>query len=747
MPKINLKSVNFTNLSKVVDTVVSASADLSYGRRFTFSIGADTSKGLVFNDLFKKAQKLVKDAHTAEELVEVDKFIDRLIIVEKDAIKEYDDRDDCMYKFRTFFHRLFGGAFFGTHLNRLGSLKSKVDLKKEDLFSQSFRQNNSILYSFIEERFEVNVGNQIYDIQGEVADSNELTLKIQKKEDLGSGIGLLLIKFDSEKNVSFEFEGEAGKTSDIYRTHLRDMIVIEANNRVKKQQEGAIALNTIKAFVQKHHRTCRVMFEGKEFVVSNGRFKDGITPSINIQENKYRGSRTGLLSIGTNPSGEDGCEFEGNKTYAVPAHAAPLFNEVISHTYKGSSDYTKPKLSVVREGLKRIPEWHLNELCKRMKGGKDLRVEFLAEDLVPEEGLDGGGVKRDYVANLVESLQERESLFACVDGFLKMPRTLSPDFKCRDAEALTYQNLGYLFRVACEPDRDPIATGQFFSDALFKAVLSLEQFELEDNIVNADITLKIAKVVLAHLDSNSTPAIKNVIGCLDMNVSTLERMESDNEVLCYAAAIMGDDYTDDMGTPLLEIILNDPEKFLATLHSRILESKNLIDELNGVSLGSMTDPLFHIAIGMNQCDKTKCEEWAYFRERELMELSNAIQGSLDRLSITSSIGWNEDSEHVNVTKKVKWLIEWIEQDATEAEIKTFLKFITGATSLISGKQIHINVQVLPMPYPIANSCALVLNISDQMSYGNWKQVQWDDSKESFIRNLKGAIAGEGFQLE
>ena len=141
MPKLNLNSINFNNLSKI--EVTSASKDRPYGRRFKVKLEDGSHQEVVFSDLFKKALDLLNKANTIDKRTDLQNFLYKLDRVENAAKDEYEKRSG-LYKFRTFFHRLFGGAFLGSHSERLEYIINIVD--RAQMNSLYFYRDNLFLY-------------------------------------------------------------------------------------------------------------------------------------------------------------------------------------------------------------------------------------------------------------------------------------------------------------------------------------------------------------------------------------------------------------------------------------------------------------------------------------------------------------------------------------------------------------------------------------------------------------------------
>lgn len=720
-----LKSINLENIHQA--TVVSSASNVScsYGRRFTVALG-DDSKDVVLNDLFERAKKLQKSASTARELYEVHQFIEKLKAAEVVAAKTYKDRG-CIYKIRTWFHRLFGAAFLGSHLDRLQQLVKKVHSKQDahiEAFKTFFQQNQPNFKSFTNKSFEFQLDGQIYVIKGGVGD----TLIVQE-----SGSDLITIGLNAQNECILQLDDSSPKIAI-----LLNEILNEADLRMLKEQEFLNSLTLIRSVASKIG-AISLDFEGKKYVVSNNENLTSIQKEI---------PSSGYFSMLFQSSTRVVFEFRKNEVPEIPDALLPLYDAVILETYKRSSNYSNfGKVNVVRDGIKHIPEWHLAKLCKCLMGGHLLDVKFLMENLEENEGFDRGGVKRDYITTLVAAIQDSKDLFAAVEGSLKLPRigrrndAVIP--KCTKEEEATFRNLGYLFAYCHRSTPSGgnyedflISTGRFFSDALFKAALSINEYDCSSQVHE-----QIATILLQALSSSDLA--ENIVSLLELNENSLKSILDDDEKLYLAALYAGEDaYTDDNGDPDIEIITNDKAKFIQDLRTGIYKDKDLIKELKGIPLGSILEPVYQVAKGMQS---GMPRGWSSFRKMDIAAVSDKIQGSIDRKKIVAGI--QVISPDSIVIKKSNWLKKWVENEATDEELKSFLKFVTGGASLPEGKKLNIAAQTVGQPFPTACTCALILSISGNVNYIKWDKSLWDDTKESFIRNLKQAITVDGFQVK
>ncbi len=639
---LNLKSIQFDNLNQVKVSASASNVGRSYGRRFTVSIG-ENSKDVTLKDLYKKAQKLTKKATSASELNDVNSFIAKLENAETAAAKIYKDRDDCVYKFRSWFHRFFGGAFLGSHMDRFEKLHNKLL-----------------------DKFEV----------------------MKNLEAVGTILGICDTPENLIKSVNLTLENLNNST---------------------------------------------VNFGHKKF---NVWVQDN---TLNFQEKSKIGKENGLLQIKL--ENQYTIIYEGEEKKSIPEEAKPLFNAVLLQMYKNSSVYRKDNfsdlyISIRREGLDLDPEWHLEQFC--MNPGSFV-VKF-----VGEAGIDDGGLSREYVGKLASMISDRQGLFADVEGSLKIPRIVRANedsvLYCNPNQIRVYNNFGkFIFRCYKSHSSDSLTTGRLFSDALFKAAFSLSGSELKaGSIKNQEAQVRVAKILLNHLDDGGSNTIQNVIQCFNLLDCDLDVV---SDQLKMALFLMGEEtsepYMDDNLDPDIEKIKSKSDQFKKDLFETLMKNSHIVDQLNQISLGSMIDPIFQIAVGMRD------KNWDSIRMDSVDNFSSKVQGSMDRVNIIESIDC--ESNNLNIIRKVEWIKEWI-AETTDADVKAFLKFATGSTSLPSNqKPIYINVQLIPTPFPTASTCSSAVSISDQMRYHRWREDLWDDTKEAFIRNLQVSINTEGFQ--
>ena len=159
---------------------------------------------------------------------------------------------------------------------------------------------------------------------------------------------------------------------------------------------------------------------------------------------------------------------------------------------------------------------------------------------------------------------------------------------------------------------------------------------------------------------------------------------------------------------------------------------------------------FYIAQGMKSViHKTqKDSKWNTFAKKDFLTVSGKIQGSLDTTLIASSIDSSCNSLNALIRKKGDWLRNWIKDpNTTVHEIRNFLLFATGSTSLPHGQKIRLAKQYNKyLPVPKAHTCSYVLEIAPTACGALGPEFN-DGKEEGFLRALQIAIANPtGYQM-
>jgi hypothetical protein len=138
-----------------------------------------------------------------------------------------------------------------------------------------------------------------------------------------------------------------------------------------------------------------------------------------------------------------------------------------------------------------------------------MSVSFLRDDMRVDEGVDAGGLSRDYMDELFAGIiQSKKNLFKHANSSLALPHSdmryengQFPKLGSRDCSLFNSigQIIMYCYRSLGRP-----SLGRHFDDALFKAVLCLTAKEIDQpyNNLKLETKLKIGKALLeVHQDS------------------------------------------------------------------------------------------------------------------------------------------------------------------------------------------------------------------------------------------------------
>jgi hypothetical protein len=421
--------------------------------------------------------------------------------------------------------------------------------------------------------------------------------------------------------------------------------------------------------------------------------------------------------------------------------------------------YDRPQLvleiELVRRSLKERPIYHLYELCKAIQAARrayvlpQIHVKFLKDDLSLAQGVDGGGLTRDYLNDLFAGFIECEDLrlHKIKETSLYIPevsRASSEDGYGRkwivfltEPEKDFYANLGFLLHfcyVYNGVSGASYAIGRYFPDALFKAVLSLTRGEILTPFENLPFStyLKICKNLaegyeesmfdrwIALLLASNNPSDKNVLEAAD---------------IAFYAGFLANDLLTENETPDREKILKNGDRVMHQLRDALFTREGSY----GV-FGKQLAPIHAIALGMRSFDSsTEGNFWESFRGNIFYkELSLQIQGSMNREEIVSHIQLDVDligTIREEIAKKTEWLKEWILYEASDEEVSKTLKFFTGSSSFSTGVTIHVRKQADDfIPLPRARTCTPEIELSP-IQTGS-KNGYNDFSKANFIKSFR-----------
>lgn len=549
------------------------------------------------------------------------------------------------------------------------------------------------------------------------------------------------------------------------------------------QQFSTADLMTFRAALLKTGRIVVDLGEEGKFVV----WYNKIYSAINIQdEGSYNAViQDGKLGIIIDEDGKINSLKINN--IIQPNHSTTVPNEFLSRLHacfnkalEVSSAYTlidpqhswvaPIQIAIVRRGLKEIPEFHLQNLSRAIENkikttvDPKIKVSFLKDDLNLANGIDAGGLSRDYFDDLFDGIQLSKELdFVTIQGSsLVLPHSKEEYTSIQglpilnDQEKSVYQDIGkvisYCYHSQIVPGHyeKTYLIGRHFDDALFHAALCLTAEEIDTPFENLTLQTKL-KMCEALLDVRAKAGMD--VNFLAKRIKWLNKLKNlDQKELGEAAfdvmyaECLSEDFIKD-AEPDVEKISKNLKQFEACLIDAIFSQNGGYGQL-GVQLA----PIHAIAQGMKSIchprpfqDPNDNHYWnTTFHLINPAAFSNKVQGTLNRKEIAAQIKVDsnlQDSDKLEIEKKIIWLQEWIEDEkegASEEELKDLLKFLTGSSSLPKDKDIHVIAQCgTYYPVPIAHTCSFEMELAPMAAtYG----VEFDDfNKKNFIKSLKELV--------
>lgn len=254
--------------------------------------------------------------------------------------------------------------------------------------------------------------------------------------------------------------------------------------------------------------------------------KAPILEIINIQDahNYNKSNQDGKIGIIITPTGEISSIHVNNlPANEVPPDKLPLFQAGYSKALEISSRYeTIPgsdqlaegntcivRIQAIKRGLLEVPLFHLSNLTGALtkliyRGDPTTMVSYLRNDLTTDDGIDVGGLSRDYIDDLFRGILTNGGLDFRImpSSGLKIPETsrtadhLIPTPTLTKEEKKVYADMGMVMMYCYNHDRNafepnPITIGRHFDEALFNAVKCLSARDLNTPFQNLNDETKL----------------------------------------------------------------------------------------------------------------------------------------------------------------------------------------------------------------------------------------------------------------
>ncbi len=400
----------------------------------------------------------------------------------------------------------------------------------------------------------------------------------------------------------------------------------------------------------------------------------------------------------------------------------PCFQKALEVSSEYVGEANQINIQVIQRGLNEIPEYHLealgNKLLIERRGVPDFHVVFLKNDLSQNRGIDAGGLSRDYVDDLFGALiRNKQELRFKEENDLFMPITVEeyradePDRLPRlfEIERSLFEKMGtamMFFYLA----NNGLSVGRRFQDALFAAALCLTPQEADTPFQNLtmETKLKMSEAIFRAQDKNL-----RIIQLLRRGELT-EAEWQEAAAIVEVGAILPEDFAFEFGNQN---------------HHRII--KEGLQKILFNLVGQHIAPCHAIAKGMVEMRRRVRENLNPIAYRDF---SDRIQGRIKRDFIAQRIVVAAGA-NLEVQKKARWIREWIEsEDASDGDVRNFIKFATGSSSLLEGQTISIREQLGDQSLvPEAHTCFLAIDLATRpCEYAGFN----DHTKEEFIRMLK-----------
>lgn len=434
----------------------------------------------------------------------------------------------------------------------------------------------------------------------------------------------------------------------------------------------------------------------------------------------------------------------------------------------GFEDRKPILIYVFKQDLQNRPFHHLQKFCQAVKEKAQkvqdprLIVSYLKGELTSqfredmlEEASDTGGVSRDYLYELTKAVIEQTQFFVESPPFcLPQIDRLSPQME------QFFQNIGILMMYCYHSKRQVETptetlfihrlTGQYFDEAMFNAMLCLKAEEIDTSELSLQAKIKMC-VALVQSKVDAGAELNWLIKSL-RDLTTSSQLNSAAEINQFMESL-GIDAADlpplfqTFGDQIkVETVKSNREKFIEeTIYLCMQRSTNM-------EVKKMFKPMHAIAKGMKEIcypgqnyslNQINAYWDQFIRSVHYQTFSDKVQGSRLTPALRESIINNIIYEGSNdkITADVRRLKEWLAHPKTsEEEVRMFVKFTTGATTLLEGQTIKVLANELyPSIVPQASTCALTLTFSTRYPEDLIEQqlLQSEEEKsKTFISYLK-----------
>jgi hypothetical protein len=321
-------------------------------------------------------------------------------------------------------------------------------------------------------------------------------------------------------------------------------------------------------------------------------------------------------------------------------------------------------ISLDRNELKEDPQAILHMLFIQFNTSvrERLRVQF-----VHEQGVDVGGISRQFICELFAEIKNKMKFKECENGLHRPELKRDKDGKFKplsETDKTTLQELGHLM-MFCLNSSESYPIGMLFDHAVFIALLQFVKREVTD---------------LGKIEFNELFSIYEA-----MNYSEEDKKKIASIKACLQP--LGKDTTDEMLMNLYAAVEGREAVERLDIDYRVAKIKEHYEKIQEVLRSQITEeilypqliPLIEISNAMRSAPFQDKIAWRLDEKRDIIsptEFAERLQGTVTRELIIEGL---EFSNAIPKEMQV-WIENWI-QKASDQKIMQFLFAVTGATSL------------------------------------------------------------------
>lgn len=379
-----------------------------------------------------------------------------------------------------------------------------------------------------------------------------------------------------------------------------------------------------------------------------------------------------------------------------------------------------PKLMIDVDDLEKNPRKYLDALGNYLLKGKSFPNVYYQKDGELSEGIDVGGLRRDFVTRICRSIFAEKP----DEGHLKVANMdtkegLEPI--ARDSDEVDYRTLGQLI-ARCYLEESFFTTGTIFRTSFFQSLLDYKNSTSDDDLAKIFVNFEVGEAISDEmknirasiskdLDPEKSPQAA-LTACMFIDKYDEGFMEAKFGEDWESAKVTHEQYKEIIWPKFIEVAKN---------HGYIKAISWIADEIKK-KLGE--------------------EDWNELGEMKAVALQEKIQGRLTANLLKEKMAYHKGSDlipNADLIKIKTYFETWIDENKENTDLLAL--FVEGVTSnsTLCAKGIKIEVYNRDPQYvPTAHTCFFSLEVSS-----NYKdQEAFNRAIQLFLDNYK---VGTGFQ--